>query len=330
MSAPIFLLTFSIPRPELLVPLAVFVGIAAMVWWVVGMTGTVSEPTVEDRLDEMRHGRRRETPEESTAASRAKQKKDAMAAVLEKATRPFASTVTGNAAEMGKLRERLLHAGFRREQAPVVFKGLQLILGTLGLLAGGLGALFYEGFSNGAMMKAIAAGGLGFYLPVLLLAMIASKRKEAIFLGLPDALDLMVVCVEAGLGLDQAMRKVGEEMEKSHKVIAEEYRIANQQLQFGRPRAEVLHALGQRSGVEDLQQLASILIQADKFGSSVGQALRVQSDAMRVHRRQLAEEKAAKTAVKMIFPLVLFIFPGIFVVLVGPAAITMYHNLLPM
>jgi tight adherence protein C len=145
---------------------------------------------------------------------------------------------------------------------------------------------------------------------------------------MPDALDLMVVCVEAGLGMDQALRKVAEEMLKSHKEIGEEFGIANQQLQFGRSRAEVLQALGFRSGVDDLKQLSAILIQADKFGSSIAAALRVQSDSMRVKRRQIAEEKAAKTAVKMIFPLVLFIFPGIFVVLVGPAGISMYRNLL--
>ena len=128
--------------------------------------------------------------------------------------------------------------------------------------------------------------------------------------------------------MDQALRKVAEEMTKSHPEIGEEFSIANQQLQFARPRGEVLKALGLRSGVDDLKQLSSILIQADKFGSSVAAALRVQSDAMRVKRRQIAEEKAAKTAVKMIFPLVLFIFPGIFVVLVGPAAITMYRNMI--
>src|SRR5690606_14737864 len=164
----------------------------------------------------------------------------------------------------------------------------------------------------------------------LVLMTITKRRKEGIFLGLPDSLDLMVVCVEAGLGLDQALRKVAEEMKKSYRHIAEEFAVANTQMQLGRSRAEVLQALGYRSGVDDLKQLASILIQADKFGSSVAQALRVQSDSMRVRRRQLAEEKAAKTAVKMIFPLVLFIFPGIFVVLVGPAAITMYRNLLTM
>jgi tight adherence protein C len=155
------------------------------------------------------------------------------------------------------------------------------------------------------------------------------NRKQSIFLALPDALDLMVVCVEAGLGLDQAMRKVAEEMKKAYGVLSEEFSICNFQLQMGRPRSEVLHELGARTGVPDLRSLAAVLIQADKFGSSVAQALRTQSDSLRTRRRQLAEEKAAKTAVKLIFPLVLFIFPGIFVVLVGPAAITMVREMFP-
>ncbi len=161
------------------------------------------------------------------------------------------------------------------------------------------------------------------------MGLIGKSRKQAIFLALPDALDLMVVCVEAGLGLDQAMRKVAEEMKKTYRVLAEEFAMSNFQLQMGRPRTEVLHELGVRTGVSDLRALAGVLIQADKFGSSVAQALRVQSDSMRTRRRQLAEEKAAKTAVKLIFPLVLFIFPGIFVVLVGPAAITMIRDMFP-
>jgi tight adherence protein C len=173
-------------------------------------------------------------------------------------------------------------------------------------------------------------GALFFYLPGIVVWFIGRSRKEGIFLGLPDALDLMVVCVEAGLGLDQAMRKVAEEMIKSFPIIAEEFGLANFQLQMGRPRHEVLHDLGLRSGVSDLRALAAVIIQADKFGSSVAHALRVQSDSMRVRRRQLAEEKAAKTAVKLIFPLVLFIFPGIFVVLVGPAAVTMCQNFFPL
>jgi tight adherence protein C len=118
-------------------------------------------------------------------------------------------------------------------------------------------------------------------------------------------------------------------MKKTYHVISEEFSLSNLQLQMGRARVEVLHDLGARTGVDDLKALAAILIQADKFGSSVAQALRVQSDSMRTRRRQLAEEKAAKTAVKLIFPLVLFIFPAIFVVLVGPAAITMVNELFP-
>jgi tight adherence protein C len=183
--------------------------------------------------------------------------------------------------------------------------------------------------TQNSLFKVIAAAGLGFYLPDLLVAFLARRRKQAIFLGLPDALDLMVVCVEAGLGLDQAMRKVADEMKKSYRVIAEEFGLCNLHLQMGRGRAQVLQELGDRSGVEDLRSLASILIQADKFGSSIAQALRVQSDSMRVRRSQIAEEKAAKTAVKLIFPLVMFIFPGIFVVLVGPAAITMIREMFP-
>ena len=159
--------------------------------------------------------------------------------------------------------------------------------------------------------------------------MCSSDLKEKVFLGLPDALDLMVVCVEAGLGLDQAMRKVAEELASAHPVIAEEFGICNKQLQMGRKRDAVLMDLGDRNGVDDLKTLASIMIQVDRFGTSIGTALRTQSDSMRVRRRQIAEEKAAKTAVKLIFPLVLFFFPVIFVVLVGPAAITMVNEMLP-
>jgi len=136
------------------------------------------------------------------------------------------------------------------------------------------------------------------------------------------------VCVEAGLGLDAGMRRVSEELATGAPEVCSEMATANMQLQMGKPRRDVLHDLGIRTGVDDMRALAAILIQADRFGSSIAQALRVQSDSMRVKRRQMAEEKAAKTAVKMIFPLVLFIFPGIFVVLVGPAAIQLMENML--
>ncbi|HVT28039.1 MAG TPA: type II secretion system F family protein, partial [Lacipirellulaceae bacterium] len=196
-------------------------------------------------------------------------------------------------------------------------------------LIGGGAMLFTKGLTNEAGMYTIAIAGTAFYLPDIVLRFIRKSRQNNIFFGLPDALDLMVVCVEAGLGLDQAMRKVSEEMKKTYAVIAEEFGLCNLQLQMGRARNDVLHDLGARTGVDDLKALAAILIQADKFGSSVAQALRVQSDSMRTRRRQMAEEKAAKTAVKLIFPLVLFIFPAIFIVLVGPAAITMINEMFP-
>ena len=158
---------------------------------------------------------------------------------------------------------------------------------------------------------------------------LARKRQQAIFLALPDVLDMMIVCVEAGLGLDQAMRKVSDEMKKAYPVLAAEFALTNFHLQMGRTRAECLHDLGLRTGVADLRSLGAVLIQADKFGSSIAQALRVQSESMRIRRRQMAEEKAAKTAVKLLFPLVLFIFPGIFVILVGPAAIVMMRQMFP-
>jgi tight adherence protein C len=184
------------------------------------------------------------------------------------------------------------------------------------------------GLTGAALKPIVLLAGVGFYAPAMILWFIRKKPQDEIFLTLPDALDLLVVCVESGLGLDAAMRKVCDEMKDHAKVIAEELSLANFQLQMGRPRREVLHDLGVRTGVDDVRSLAAILIQADRFGSSIAQALRVQSDSMRTRRKQLAEEKAAKTAVQLIFPLVLFIFPGIFVVLVGPAAISIMNTMM--
>jgi len=312
--------------PVTIVSVAIFIAVTAVAWVVIGRVSGDDKPRAEARLDMLK--KRRKSPLEDEGTDKQRKKNDAFAAALEKATSPLADTVRGSEKEMGQLREKMVNAGFRRESAPVIFKSIQLILAAIGLFIGGVFGMVSDGLSQGLIMKAAGGIVIGFMLPSLVLDHFAKRRKFKVFLGLPDALDLMVVCVEAGLGMDQALRKVAEEMLKSHKEIGEEFSIANQQLQFGRSRGEVLHALGFRSGVDDLKQLASILIQADKFGSSVATALRVQSDAMRTKRRQIAEEKAAKTAVKMIFPLVLFIFPGIFVVLVGPAGITMYRNML--
>jgi tight adherence protein C len=230
--------------------------------------------------------------------------------------------------EKNSLRVKLANAGFRSENAASIYQGMRLATLLLFLVPAAMFFLLKDGFTMNAIMYTIVFGGVGFYLPQIVLGFIKKSRQQEIFLTLPDALDLLVVCVESGLGLDAAMRKVTDEMKSHAKIISEEFALANLQLQMGRPRREVLHDLGVRTGVDDVRSLAAILIQADRFGSSIAQALRVQSDAMRTRRRQIAEEKAAKTAVKLIFPLVLFIFPSVFVVLVGPAAILIYKNLL--
>jgi tight adherence protein C len=320
------LLAFSMPLPVLVTSVAIFIAVTAVAFMALGRVSGDDRPRAESRLEMLKDPRKRAS--EITESDHQQKKNQALTAALERAATPLADKIGGTEAEMSKLREQLMHAGFRRESAPLVFKTIQLGLAGIGLLAGGVTGLAMNGITQEMVMKLGVGLIAGYFLPKFVLGFMASRRMQAIFLGLPDALDLMVVCVEAGLGMDQALRKVAEEMNKSHKAIGEEFGVANQQLQFGRTRNEVLSALGYRSGVDDLKQLASILIQADKFGSSIAQALRVQSDSMRTKRRQIAEEKAAKTAVKMIFPLVLFIFPGIFVVLVGPAAINMYRQML--
>jgi len=229
--------------------------------------------------------------------------------------------------EQSALKLNLANAGFRSDSAVAIYLGLRFA--TLLLFFVISVAIFVPqyGLKFAGLKWVIMLGGLGFYLPQIILWWLKKKRQQAIFLQLPDALDLLVVCVESGLGLDAAMRKVCEEMAIHAKVISEELALCNLQMQMGRPRREVLHDLGVRTGVDDVRSLAAILIQADRFGSSIAQALRVQSDSMRTRRRQIAEEKANKTAVQLLFPLVLFIFPGIFVVLVGPAAINIAQTM---
>ncbi len=229
--------------------------------------------------------------------------------------------------EQSQLKLRLATAGWRSDNAVPVYLGLKLVLTLVG---GVIGAFTYLQ-SNGISLKfwgvTCMCAGAGFYLPDIVLSWLRKRRQDAIFFSLPDALDLMVVCVEAGLGLDAAMRRVSEEIGSRAHVLSNELDLANLQIQMGRPRREVLHDLGVRNGVDDLRSLSAILIQADRFGSSIAQALRVQADSMRTRRKQQAEERAQKCAVKLLIPLILFIFPGVFVVLVGPAGIMIARNL---
>ena len=176
---------------------------------------------------------------------------------------------------------------------------------------------------------ALGGAALGYLLPGMALARMAKRRQHRIRLSLPDALDLLVVSVEAGLGLDQAMQRVGEELAFAHPELSDELRLINLELRAGKARSEALRNLAERTGVDDLSSLVAMLIQTDKFGTSVAQSLRVHSETLRTKRRQRAEEAAAKTGVKMVFPLVFCIFPAIWVVTIGPAAIKFVRGPLP-
>jgi tight adherence protein C len=309
---------------EKVVPFAIFGLFAVAAFWALEYFAG-RRNRADERLDELRNPSKRRDQ-----LSKGGKKQDTMSKMLEKATPVFSAPLKPKTeVETSKLKMKLSQAGFRGDAAASVFLGLKFIGLMVGLFFGGSGMLFWQGANRDAMMYTVVIAAFFFYLPDAVLWMMGRSRRQQIFLTLPDALDLLVVCVEAGLGLDQAMRKVSEEMKRSARVIANEFSLSNFHLQMGKARNDVLHDLGERTGVDDLRSLAAILIQADKFGSSVAQALRVQSDSMRTRRRQLAEEKAAKTAVKLIFPLVIFIFPGIFVVLVGPAAITMVREMFP-
>ena len=309
---------------ESLLPLLVFVSITLVVW-VLLTTFADHSRTAEDRLQRIMNpavGRKQ------AEAQLAKRQDKFQVQVTKAAAKLGQSLRPSNEQELGKVRLKLLNAGFRNENAVAMLFGAKLILLLVGLgVAFPILAIKF-GLTRNAFTLTALVGGLGFYLPGMFVDSRKKKRSEAIFLGLPDALDLMVVCVEAGLGLDAAMRRVTSELSTSCPVLCEEFAIANFQLQMGRARRDVLRDLGLRTGVDDMRSLAAVIIQAEKFGSSIGSALRVQSDAMRLRRRQYAEERAAKTAVKIMIPLILFIFPGVFVVLVGPAGIQIANTIM--
>ncbi len=305
-------------------PFAIFGAVAVGLWVIIDHLASRATNT-EKRLEKLN--------QKQSSSDMFEQKRGAsarLAGLLEKASPGFSKALKPqNEKDENKLKEKLSFAGYRGEKAIPMFLTIKMVSTIFGLVLGG-GMLVISGnFTMMMVIKCIGFGAIFMFVPDVVLSFMGSSRKQKVFLALPDALDLMVVCVEAGLGLDQALRKVANEMSKTHKTIATEFGICNKQLQMGRDREEVLREMGERNGIDDLKSLASIIIQADRFGSSIAQALRVQSDAMRTKRRQIAEEKAAKTAVKLIFPLVIFIFPGIFIVLVGPAAITMINEMLP-
>ncbi len=225
------------------------------------------------------------------------------------------------------VRQRLIYAGFRQPGALPLFLGVRLALpivlaSVLSLITVSVGAEPAVGWIAAAM-----GGVVGYIAPSFWLDSRVNARVTEIQLALPDALDLLVVCVEAGLGMNQAILRVAEEIEPVSIAMGEELGLVNLEIRAGTPRVEALRHLGERSGVDDLRALTTMLIQTDRFGTSVADALRVQADTLRTRRKQRAEEAAAKTAIKMLFPLVVFIFPSLFIVILGPAMIQILRTL---
>lgn len=232
---------------------------------------------------------------------------------------PIGRLVPPSAADAKKLQKQLMQAGYRSPAAPNVFRVTQLIL--MVLLP--LGLLMVWSFlgrpMSGALIPVLLALGVGFILPRFLLNRMIANRKLRIAWGLADALDLMVITMEAGLGLNAAMLKVCEELKPVHPDISKEFELANLEIRVGRERSEALRNLADRTGVDDLNSLVGMLIQADRFGTSIARAVRVYSDSLRTRRRQRAEQAAQKAAFKLLLPLGALLFPTMFIIILGPA-----------
>jgi tight adherence protein C len=233
--------------------------------------------------------------------------------------------------DYSKLRPVFLKAGIRGENARYVYWGAKLLLAFFPAFLVFLYRVLLPGspISTAQMVALLGILAiLGYYLPDIWLHFKIARRKEAILNGFPDALDLLVVCVEAGMGLDSAINRVAKEIELDNKVLSGELNLYNLEMRAGKLRKDALRNLAMRTDLEEVNNLATLLIQTDKFGTSVGQALKVYSDTMRTQRFQRAEERAAKIPVKLLFPLILFIFPALFVAILGPAVINIYKVLI--
>jgi tight adherence protein C len=243
---------------------------------------------------------------------------------LKEAVKKVGSKVPVSPSEVGKVRLRLIQAGFRGAEALPIFVGIRMAVAFGAFILMATPLVFRPNVGMG-----LGGSLLGYMLPGIVLARLARKRQHRIQLGLADALDLMVVSVEAGLGLDQAIMRVADELTLAHPDLSGELRLVNIELRAGKARTDALRNLADRTGIDDLVSLTTMLIQTDKFGTSVAQSLRVFSETLRTKRRQRAEEAAAKTGVKMVFPLVFCIFPAIWVVTIGPAAIKFVEVIFP-
>ena len=242
---------------------------------------------------------------------------------IEQALDPLSKAIPLSPGEVSRARKWLIQSGYREERHLTIYVGSRLACALFGF---GM-VVASSGFDSPVLLVSVTA--FGFFAPRFVLKRIIRNRQTRIKLGLPDALDLTVICVEAGLALDQALMRVGQDLRHAHPELSDELQLVNLEMRAGKPRAEALRNLVERTGVDDIRSLVGTLIQTDRFGTSVAQALRVHSDSLRTERRQRAEEQAAKTTIKMVLPLVLFVLPSIIFVTLGPAVIQLVRTLMP-
>jgi len=228
------------------------------------------------------------------------------------------------------MQKRLIRAGIRNDSALKLLYGAKAVCGILFPVLAGIAIGGADTDPSNKIMFVLVAAGAGFFGPNEYVRRMATKRQHEIARGLPNALDLLVVCVESGLGLDQAILQVSKELDHAHPEISEEFGFVNLELKAGKRRVEALRNLAERTGVDDLKKLVAVLIQADRFGTGVAQSLRAHADFMRIQARQTAEEKAAKLGVKLIFPIFFCILPSLFVITVGPVVMRIMRELIPM
>ena len=300
----------------ILLPLLAFMVVAALIGAAAWAMAPAGGAIVEQRLGEIQSARLAVAGVRESAPRHK---------VLFDALKRLGKAAPASQREAGKLQQRLIWAGYRGKEAMVVFAGIRIGFALLCFGVLGTPILFRPN-----VMIALGAAAVGYLLPSMALARIARQRQHRVRLSLPDALDLLVVSVEAGLGLDQALQRVGDELASAHPELSEELRLINLEMRAGKERSEALRNLAERTGVDDVTSLVGTLVQTDKFGTSVAQSLRIHSEVLRTKRRQRAEEAAAKTGVKMVFPLVVCVFPAVWIVTIGPAAIKFIQILFPM
>jgi tight adherence protein C len=297
----------------------VFVGTFALAWWLVQFAGgNTSTQRVRRMLGEP-------TVVESPA--------ERFVERVAKVTQPIAKLSTPEEGfENSAIKRRFVNAGIRNASAPAAFFGAKTVLAVgLPMLAYVLLAMVKQPplTGNPLLFMLLLAAAIGYYLPNVILSRLVFLRQREIFENFPDALDMMTVCMEAGLGTEAALTKVAEEIVHKSPILSDELRLVNLELRAGAARDRALRNLAIRTGVEEVDGFVSMIIQAERFGTSIAQALRVHADMLRTRRRQRAEEAAAKIALKLLFPLIFTIFPSLMLVLMGPAMIQIYRVLLP-